>query len=472
MRWRLFMEEYSPDLTYIEGTKNIVADALSRLDISDTPPDLSFEKESIEELNSKLYCLAKEDVGEEVYPLSYEKIGAAQSKDKQLLKKLKTKDSKYYLKNFVSAGKQWKLICYKDKIVIAKKQQIQVVNWYHDYLGHPGINRTEESIGQHLWWPEMRKHITLIVNTCLNCQKNKRRHKKYGHLPEKDAESIPWDKMCIDLIGPYKIRRKNKTNLVCKCVTMIDPATGWFEIHEYDDRKAISIANIAEQEWFSRYPWPTQVTFDRGGEFIGHEFQDMLKNDYGITCKPITTRNPQANAIIERVHQVIGNIIRTFELQENYLDEKNPWKGILSATAFAVRSTYHTTLKKSPGQLVFGRDMVFNIEHIANWEYIRASKQKLIQKNNVLENSKRSPHDYSVGDKVMLRIGSENKYEQPYSGPHTILHVGKNGTVHLQIGAVLDTVNIRHIEPYKEAPSSIHGGECNMRQSKKRRQQS
>ena len=40
MRWRLFMEEYSPDLTYIEGTKNIVADALSRLDISDTPPDL------------------------------------------------------------------------------------------------------------------------------------------------------------------------------------------------------------------------------------------------------------------------------------------------------------------------------------------------------------------------------------------------------------------------------------------------
>ena len=36
---------------------------------------------------------------------------------------------------------------------------------------------------------------------------------------------------------------------------MIDPATGWFEIHEYDDKKSITIANIAEQEWFSRYPW-------------------------------------------------------------------------------------------------------------------------------------------------------------------------------------------------------------------------
>ena len=70
----------------------------------------------------------------------------------------------------------------------------------------------------------------------------------------------------------------------------------------------------------------------------------------------------------------------------------------------------------------------------------------------------------------MLKKGSENKYEQPYSGPHTILHVGKNGTVRLQIGAICDTINIRRIAPYVEAPSSIHGGECNMRQSRKRRQ--
>jgi hypothetical protein len=60
----------------------------------------------------------------------------------------------------------------------------------------------------------------------------------------------------------------------------------------------------------------------------------MTKEDYAIKAKPITIRNPQANAIVERVHQVIGNIIRTFELESNYLDEEDPWKGILSATAF------------------------------------------------------------------------------------------------------------------------------------------
>jgi transposase InsO family protein len=114
---------------------------------------------------------------------------------------------------------------------------------------------------------------------------------------------------------------------------MIDPATGWFEIQQYNDKQSITVANIVEQEWFSRYPWPTQITFDtRGSEFIGQDFQTMIKEDYAIKAKPISERNPQASAIVERVHQVIvGNIIRTFELESNYLDEEDPCNSLCCA---------------------------------------------------------------------------------------------------------------------------------------------
>ena len=198
----------------------------------------------------------------------------------------------------------------------------------------------------------------------------------------------------------------------------------------------------------------------------------MIKKDYGVKGKPITVRNPQANAIVERVHQVIGNIIRTFELEDNYLDKEDPWKGILSATAFAVRSTFHTTLHNSPGQLVFGRDMIFNIKHTANWEYIRQRKQKIINKNNERENSKRQAHTYKVGDKVLLKRGTENKYEAPYKGPYTILKVLTNGTVRFKVNSATDTYNIRRLIPYHDPDSSNHGGECNMRTSRKRRKKS
>ena len=161
--------------------------------------------------------------------------------------------------------------------------------------------------------------------------------------------------------------------------------------------------------------------------------------------------------------------MRTFELQENYLDEEDPFAGVLSAAAFAVRATYHTTLQKTPGQLVFGRDMIFNINHTANWDYIRARKQKLIDKNNERENAKRIDYEYQKGDKILLRTGTENKYEQPYSGPHPILRINNNGTVRIQKGAVTETVNIRRITPYIDRDSFEQRGGCNMRQSTKKR---
>ena len=104
-------------------------------------------------------------------------------------------------------------------------------------LCHPGENRTEETISQHLWWPKMRDQIRDYCKKCSVCQKNKRKQKKYGLLPPKEAEAEPWDKLCVDLIGPYNIHRKGQEDLICRCVTMIDPATEWFEICQYDDKK-------------------------------------------------------------------------------------------------------------------------------------------------------------------------------------------------------------------------------------------
>src|SRR3982750_2262575 len=59
MQWRLYIEEYSPDLQYIKGEKNVVPDTLSRLDMDGKP---SLYKALItEEMCSDWYCYAKEE---------------------------------------------------------------------------------------------------------------------------------------------------------------------------------------------------------------------------------------------------------------------------------------------------------------------------------------------------------------------------------------------------------------------------
>jgi transposase InsO family protein len=95
-------------------------------------------------------------------------------------------------------------------------------------------------------------------------------------------------------------------------MTMIDPTTGWFEVKEIDATIAECCQKTMDDVWFNRYPKPEYIGFDNGNEFKS-VFEQMTKN-YGLKIKIGTSYNPQSNGVIERVHQVLGNMLRTFEL--------------------------------------------------------------------------------------------------------------------------------------------------------------
>ena len=450
MRWRIILEEFGPELLYVPGKVNIVADALSRLDIN-APSNDNIESKKVESMHSMAECygLDESNLPEDAFPLTYSNILKEQQKDKSLKDCINNKPH-YSIQPYHGGGKKWALITYKNRIVIPKSLQERTVTWYHETLCHPGETRTEQTIRQHFTWKNLRETVHKICSKCDTCQRSKKSHKKYGHLPEKKAEANPWDKLCVDLIGPYTIKKTRGRPTELWCVTMIDPATSWLEIKNIDNKRADNIANVVEQAWLTKYPWPNEITYDRGSEFMA-EFAAMIKNDYGIKPRPATTRNPQANSIIERVHQTIGNILRTLNISDTDSTLES-WNGVLAAVMFAVRSTYHTTLQATPMQLVYGRDAILNIKFDANWNMIRKRKQDIIKKNNKQENSKRIKHTYEPGDKVLFSEIQTNKYGQdPWSGPHIIQQVNnKNGTVVLKKGKVIDTVNIRLIKPYIE----------------------
>jgi len=383
------------------------------------------------------------------FPFTFCTIEKAQNNDKQLLKIVKL-DKNISLKAFRGGGKSRHLfVDSKEKIIVPQVLQQSMVDWYHYSLCHPGENRTELTIKQHFNWTNMKKDIQRTIKKCHVCQLTKKTRKKYGHLPPKEAESVPWETLCVDLIGPYTINRTGESPLVLHCLTMIDPATSWLEMVEIPNKQPETIANLVELVWLTRYPRPDQVIMDRGKEFMT-EFSRMMVEDYGIQKKPTTVRNPQANAILERVHQTVGNIIRTFQMKDREIDYDDPWSGVLAATMYAVRSTYHTTLQATPMQVVFGRDALLNIKVEADWNLIRNRKQELINKNNLKENKSRIKHEYKEGDLILVKeTNNKGKYDgDPRTGPYKIVQVNQNGTVRYKKGAVIDTINIRQIEPY------------------------
>ena len=83
-----------------------------------------------------------------------------------------------------------------------------------------------------MYWKHMHSTEWSYVKNCKSCQVNKRRSQKYGKLPTKIVTITPWEAVCVDLIGPYMLRGKDGTEINVMCLTMIDPASSWFEIVE------------------------------------------------------------------------------------------------------------------------------------------------------------------------------------------------------------------------------------------------
>jgi RNase H-like domain found in reverse transcriptase/Integrase zinc binding domain len=165
MRWRLLIEEFSPTFQYIQGDHHIVADALSRLPLINN----TTQEESHYTLAKLAECFATAlDPTLIKFPLKFQVIHKYQRANKTL------KTTQHQLKSFHGGDIAYKLMCHNDKIIVPKSLQKYLMEWYHQYLLHPGMNRTNETIKQHFWWNSMQKDIIDYVSRCSTCQRSKK----------------------------------------------------------------------------------------------------------------------------------------------------------------------------------------------------------------------------------------------------------------------------------------------------------
>jgi hypothetical protein len=98
-------------------------------------------------------------------------------------------------------------------------------------------------------------------------------------------------------------------------------------------------------------------------------------------------KNPRANGILEHVHQELGQMLCTAELDMANSVTPDDVNVFLDNAAWAIRSTYHTVLKVSPGEAILGCDMLFDILFVADWHKIGEQRQSLTDCGNQRKNA-------------------------------------------------------------------------------------
>ena len=228
MRWRLILKEFGPELKDIKGEHNAIVDALSCLEISDNQEILNIYE---------LYVYDDTDLPDSAYPIHYHNISKAQKNDAKLNQKL-VSHKDYPLGTFRGGDQSYRLIFRNRKICLPAALQKKTVDWYHQMLYHPGETQTEHTLHQNFDCKGLRTTIHDVCKKFPTCQISKKTNQKYGKLPPKQAETNPWDTLCVDLIGPYTIPRKGKNQLKIWCLTMIDPDTDWSDMAQIPNKMA------------------------------------------------------------------------------------------------------------------------------------------------------------------------------------------------------------------------------------------
>ena len=482
LRWRCYLEEYSPNFHYLPGKDNVLADAFSRLPClhdegvegksNDELDDLGTEElhsqfrakrnDNVESFASLLDepsvfdCFVNlPQIPQQQNPLNYVVLQQNQIADAQLQTLLRDNPQRYQLRDFGDV----QLICYvKDgddpltqwKIALPENMIQHTMIWFHHVIGHPGNNRLRDTIQARYYHPSLRKKIDEFQ--CGICEQHKLSGAGYGYLPEREARLAPWTEVAIDLIGPWKLEL-NGREYEFNALTCIDTVTNLVELIRVDKKTASHIRSKFEQVWLARYPWPQRCVHDNGGEFVGASFQELLEAA-NIRDVPTSSRNPQSNAICERMHQTVGNILRTLiysnppqteEQAANLVDEA------LATTMHAMRSAVSRTLGSSPGALAFNRDMFLDVPLLADWHLLQQRREHLINENLRRQNMKRRRWDYVPGQRVWLKTVDPTKLGLRTIGPFFIEQVHTNGTITIERRrGVLERVNIRRVVPSRE----------------------
>jgi hypothetical protein len=344
IRWLLLLQEF--DITILDkpGRENVVADFLSQIpsDRVDEPMDDSFPDEHLFSCvcdhtmvcNIANYLVA----GRLPQHFSYRERCALVKKSGPFT----------WIKGYL-----FKLG--PDQILqrcVREDEVYEILKACHDEPcgGNFVATRTAKNIlSTSYYWPTLHKDAKAYVRHCDACQRMGQPTKS-EEIPLQPHISLePFEKWGIDFVGPIN-PPSNQFKYILVC---IDYLTKWVEVEPLKNIQEKRVVEFLYDNIFTRFGVPREIVSDRGAQFTSKLIADLM-DLYKIRHRKTTTYHPQANGQVEVTNRELENIL-TKTVQFHHRD----WENKLSEVVWAYRTTWKTSTRFTPYELVYGKTMFF-----------------------------------------------------------------------------------------------------------------
>ncbi|KAF6022082.1 hypothetical protein EB796_019610 [Bugula neritina] len=285
---------YAPKIEYIPGSRNHVADALSRAP-SGLPSRIDVML--VEELEASTSIIPSIDPMIEEIKEAQQLDAVCQEVQNLIIKGWPTYKTDAHtavhpywdVKGHLTQSKG--LLLYDQRLVIPSNLRLKLLDRIHQ--AHQGIVKCQARARRAIWWPGMSKQIKEMVQGCRQCRINS--PTPVEPLQPSTLPSKPWIKLGADL---FEFQKKNY-------LLVVDYHSRYIEVRRLDSlSSAFTVDKV--KSIFSTHGIPEVVISDNGPQFSSREFQEFAKS-YGFQHLTSSPKYPKANGEAERA---VGTVKR------------------------------------------------------------------------------------------------------------------------------------------------------------------
>lgn len=345
----------------------------------------------------------------------------------------------------------------------------------HDSVsaGHPGRDRTYSRLARNYYWPRMGKSVAWYVKSCRICQRTKGDRPRQCPLQPLPTPELPWQDIGMDFITGLPLSTQGNDAIL----TFIDRLTK--QAHFVPTKASIDASGTASlyiQNVYRLHGLSRSIVSDRDPRFTAKMYQTIFEN-LGVKLKMSTASHPQTDGITERVHRVIGQVLRSVVNHS-----QTNWEERLPYCEFAYNDMVQGSTCQTPFYLNFGRHPLSVPEasvplpsatpdssSAVPWlrlqsEAVRLAKDSLraaMDDQTLAADRTRTDITFKKGDLVMVHrdfMSTPVSRDQPCSklkprwfGPFTVIQVLSRATVKLKLPfdcRVHPVFNVAALKPY------------------------
>lgn len=306
----------------------------------------------------------------------------------------------------------------KQQLVLPSIYRKQALQGVHDCMGHPGRERTLSILKDRFFWPGITADTELWIKQCGRCLRRKSSTNMKAPLVN-ITSTYPLELVCMD----YLSLEPSKGG-IGNVLVITDHYTRYALAIPTKNQTAKTTAEAFFNHFIINYGIPSRIHSDQGANFESDLIKELCTL-MGMKKSRTTVYHPMSNGMTERFNRTLIGMLGTLEPEQ-----KQDWKKYISPLVYAYNTTKHESTGYTPYELMFGRtpklpiDLVFGMngtvqtETKNHSEFVQDLRERLQKSFEIVKKSadgarqkQKENFDKSarasnleIGDKVLVKI--------------------------------------------------------------------